>query len=289
MGTAALSLIIGSSLCWALFDLTRKLLAQHVPAVPLVGALTAAQVPLFWGWVALEGTLAVSWGYVAPGAATTLLNSLALLSFIRALAVAPLSATVPLLALTPVFTAVAAIPLLGEWPSPRQSAGIALTVAGALLLASRRSEGAAAPREGGALLRGRLLMVAVAAIWAVTGPIDKIALRHAPLPFHGAVQVTGISAALLLALALRRRLGELRQARRRGGLFAVAVVSAVGALGMQLMAFRLTLVSLVETVKRAVGMVGSVVSGRLVLGERLTALKLLSVLVMAVGVALILL
>ena len=53
---------------------------------------------------------------------------------LRGMRLAPLSVAVPLLSLTPAFTALAAIPLLGERPSPSDFTGILLVVSGAIIL-----------------------------------------------------------------------------------------------------------------------------------------------------------
>ena len=75
--------------------------------------------------------------YWLPGLTSVGLNWVANLAFLRALALSPLSVTIPLLSLTPVFTALLAIPLLGETPTALQSAEILAVVAGAFLIRLR--------------------------------------------------------------------------------------------------------------------------------------------------------
>lgn len=64
-------------------------------------------------------------------------------------------------------------------------------------------------------------------------------------------------------------------------------MSAV-ALVLQLMALTMAWVSVVETCKRAVGNLASVVLGRRFFGEPITLVKIVAVSAMALGVALIL-
>jgi multidrug transporter EmrE-like cation transporter len=77
----------------------------------------------------------------------------------------------------------------------------------------------------------------------------------------------------------------------RGGWapFVGALVGSTLELGFQLAAVRILLVSVFETVKRGLGNLLAVALGRLVFGEPLTWAKLAAAVLMAGGVALILL
>ena len=68
-----------------------------------------------------------------------------------------------------------------------------------------------------------------------------------------------------------------------------AFVFCAAALGSQLFALSLTLAGVVETIKRGLGNLLAVLFGRLVFGEPMTAGKWIASLIMAFGVALILL
>ena len=67
----ALALILLSSLCWSGLDLSRKLLVERIPPLPLLFLLTVVQIPLFAVWVWLEPGLAVAPGYWAPALGST--------------------------------------------------------------------------------------------------------------------------------------------------------------------------------------------------------------------------
>lgn len=289
MSTLGLSLLLGSALLWAALDAARKALGSDSGASALAAALTGGQIPLYVLWTALDPTAAlrVSLPYLLVGPISSVLNVAALVMFIRSVTIAPLSLTIPLLSLTPVLTALASIPLLGELPRPAQGLGIALVVGGALALGFVGGDASEAERR--AALRGRLLMAGVAALWAFTGPVDKLALRYASLQVHVLVVSGGITALLLVWLAARKQLSTFRPLAARPGLLAAAVVFGAGALATQLMAFSHALVSVVETVKRGVGMGASLLSGRVFFAEPITPAKLITVAVMFAGVALLLL
>lgn len=282
-------LTLGSALCWAGLDASRKVLVQRVSPVALLVLLTFGQLPLFGIWAFISGDTITSWNYVLPGLASLGLNVVANLCFFRAVTVSPLSLTVPLLAFVPVFTTIAANPLLGEMPGARQVAGIGVVVLGALVL----NAGAAADRRPSAFARalirepGSLPMLVTALCWSLTIVVDKLATQHAGFGIHGAVLSAGIGLVGLSLLAARGQLRELGAVRNawKPLLFAVSV-GAVG-LGSQLVAVQHLLVALVEAGKRSIGVAMSVLVGRLAFNEPVTRFKVASVVLMSAGAALI--
>ena len=285
----ACATIVACALLWSGFDLSRKALVARVEPVPLLVLLTLGQAPLFAVWAAVEGWPSFEAGYWPPALASLALNVVANLAFFYAFKLAPLSLTIPLLSLTPALTALTAIPILGEWPTVRQGAGIALVVAGAFALHLPRGE-AWTPRSvvrGLLRERGAHLMLLVALCWSLTPPFDKLALHRASGPAHGLVLCAGVAVVLLAVLVARRRLGELADVVRVPWLFVVALVVSTAALGVQFVAYGLTAVALVETVKRGVGNVAALGVGRWVFGEAVGTGQVGAVVVMGVGVGLI--
>lgn len=228
------------------------------------------QAPLF-ALMAI-GDPAPDSGYWLPGLVCTAVNILASVLFLLALRLSELSKTIPMLALTPVFAGVTAIPLLGEIPTALQWVGVAGIVLGALLLNPPTRPD-----------RGVLAMLAVAALWALGPVLDKVCMGFATLPMHAAVQMTSIGGGLLVVLAVRGQLSDLSAVRESPALVPLTVVVGLLALSLQLMALKLVLVSLMEGIKRAVGLASSVVVGRLTFGEAITARKAVAVLTMIAG------
>ncbi len=265
-----------------------------MPPLPLVFVLAVGQAPLLGVWWAVEGGgfgPGPASDYIVPAAGSVALNVVANAAFIVAFQRSPLSVTVPLLSLTPAFTALFAVPLLGEVPDAVTATGIALVVAGALLLNRRPGESLWPSALGRAFLRepGARLMVVVALCWSVTPALDKQALAAAPIPAHGVVLGLGTAAGVLALLAVRRQVGEVRRAGAAPGLLAVALLTSAAALGLQLVAIHLVWVSVVETVKRGLGSAAALGLGWLLFGEEITAGRVAAVAVMTVGVALVLL
>ena len=290
MSPLALAAVVACAVGWSVFDWARKALVGKIAPTPLMLLLTAGQVPLFAAWAVLDGGLAYASGYWPPALASVAVNVVANLAFIHAFRVAPISLVVPLLSLTPVVTALLAIPMLGELPTAVQGAGIVLVVAGALLLNLRGAHG----RSFGAMLRsaarnrGLQLMLVVVLCWSLTPPLDKLALAHAGPAAHGFVLCAGVAAAIFVLLAARGRLGEARQVARAPGVYVLAVGVSVAALALQLFAYRLVYVAFVETLKRGLGNAMALVWGRFVFGERVGWAQVAAVALMAAGVALVL-
>lgn len=286
-----LLLVLACSLGWAGFDLLRKLLVHEVPPVALVFLLTAGSVPLFGLWAIVEGVGPPAPGYLAPALGSVLLNLVANLLFLTGMRIAPLSVTVPLLSLTPAFTALLAVPLLGERPGVADVAGIAMVIAGAIWL-NWQPRKAELPEHGGPgkrrTLKGGLMVASTAFFWALTIPLDKMAVERAAPPLHGVVLTAGVAAGVLAVLLVQRRLEDVARVRKVPGVLALALVVSCTALGLQLLALPLMYVGTIETLKRGIGNFMALVSGWLFFGEAVTVPKMLAVGLMAAGVGVIL-
>lgn len=291
LGLAALALVVVSSLAWSGLDLTRKVLAGRMSEVPLLFWLTTLPLPLFLGWWIYDGVRPVPAAYWGPGLASVALNIVANLSFMRSLRLSPLTATIPLLSLTPVFTSLFAVPMLGQRLGGRIWLGVVLVVGGALLLNLRGGDASSFAVFWRALRRepGVPFMAFTAFLWSMTPPLDKLAMDRSGAPFHAVMLNAVVAAAMLAALVARGRLADLRGVAASAGPFAAAVVCAVLGLSLQLLAFRVVPVGLFETIKRGIGFVMAMLSGRLILGEPITTGKLVAVALMGLGVGLIVL
>ena len=171
------------ALCWSIADAVTKRLLQQNDARTI-----------FWG----------RWGYALPFLALTLpvvsmptlgglfwpaiglsipLEIAAGLLYVRAMQLSPISLSVPLLAWTPVFTALAAWLFLGEVPSLRGGAGIFLVAAGSYLLTSGEGRSLLEPLAVLGRERGCRLMLAVALIYSATSALGKIGVLNSSAPF----------------------------------------------------------------------------------------------------------
>lgn len=271
---------------WSSLDALRKRLSGRISPELLALALILGPAPIFIVMAAWQGTAPADPVYLPIVAACGLLHGVANILFLWALRLSPLSATVPMLALTPAFTALVARPLLGERLSLAGGVGIAAVAVGALVLMIDRGGGRPSQRT---IHRGSVVMVAVAALFACAGPLDKVGLRFASVGFHS-LSVALVAGAVVGVYALRREpAGALRRARGElRWVIAAAVVMAIAQM-TQLAAIQVLQVSLVESLKRGIGMSMAVVVGRVSFAEPITAGKVVALALMLGGALVLLL
>ena len=288
---ASFSFAIGSSFAWAGLDIVRKQLAGKLPTLALATLLSLGQAPAFvvwWWWTggAIDGA-----AYGAPAAAALVLNIAANILFLMAMRASPFSVSIPFLSFTPVFSAAIANPLLGEQPTTVQIAGIAMVVLGAVVITA---EGAT--DEHGARVnlvraflreRGAVYMTLVAVCWSATTVLDKLATAHADLPIHALVMNCGVGVVLGLGLLLTGRARDFEQAPRHPWALLIGMITGSAAFAFQLLAIQGLLVGIVETVKRAVGLLVALVIGRFAFGETVGPMRILGAVLMGLGTALI--
>ncbi len=283
-GTGILLALV-SAVCWSLFDVTRRLMAARLTTWALVFWVSAGALPVVGVWGAVSG-----WGfgpgYWSVGLASTVLNVVANFAFFRALQISPLSLTLPLLSLTPVFSSALGAVVLHQPLSLRAAGGIGLVVAGASLLSTSGSRNAAGKRR---LEPGSLLMGGVALLWSATLLLDRLALEHSTAPFHALILNAGVALGSIVALAPRRRLSELGELRGVWWVLVGAIGAGVAALAFQLEAIQRAPIGIVDTLKRGVGGPLAVLWGHGLFHEPVTSAKLWAVSLMGAGVALILL
>jgi len=285
--TPALLLALAAAFGWALFDLLRRLLTPRMVAWALVVWVTVPALPLVAAWAWAAGDWRFGPGYFAPGLASVALNVLANFAYFRAFQLSPLSVTLPMLSLTPVFSSLLGAAALGEAVSAAAAGGILLVVAGAFLLST--STVAESDRRRLRFETGSLVMGVVALCWSATMLLDKLALGHASAPLHALILNAGTAAGGCVALALARQLGALAGVRGSFGLLLAAVGTGVAALGTQLFAIQSLSIGLVEAIKRGVGGVLAVVWGRALFGEPVGRRKLVALALLVGGVSVLLL
>ncbi|MCB9832145.1 MAG: DMT family transporter [Planctomycetes bacterium] len=273
-------------MAFATLDLIRKFLSRSERPSVVVSYLVGGQILIFGAWVAFDPVAVPGPGYWPPLAVSVVANFIANLLFLEALRRSHLSRTIPFLALSPAFAALAGLVVLHEHLAVRQWLGIALVVAGALAL-NFESGGLIAAFSALRRESGSLMMVGTAACWGLAAPFDKRALRLTELRMHAFLAACGVGLLLLLMMIKRRRLHALIVAAPALRLLGLAILVAIAALGLQLVAYRAGPVGLAETIKRVIGLTSAVVLGRLVFAEAVTAAKLRGVALMAVGVVLI--
>jgi drug/metabolite transporter (DMT)-like permease len=228
--------------------------------------------PKFWIWVLS----------LAP------LDVLALLLYVRAITIAPLSHTLPYLAFTPVFSALSSFILLGEEVSTRGFSGIALVTIGAYLLNNDLTGGGRdlfAPFKFIVIETGPRLMLCVAMIFSLTSTLGKGALQYMPGVYFGPFYALFLAVLIwILVLGMRRSAFTVV---RRCPLGALLVGGAMGLMIItHFVAIQTVEVAYMIAVKR-MSLLFGLVYGAWLFAERRLAQNLFAGTIMLGGVALI--
>ena len=210
----------------------------------------------------------------------------AILLYMRAIRLSPLSLTVPFLALTPVFLIVTSFVILGELPDRSGVIGIILVACGAYLLNLKSKEkGLLAPLKAIAKEKGSLLMIVVAFIYSITSNLGKMAVLHSS-PLFFAIVYANILTLVMLPMAMRRRDKFFRDLKVRPLLFMMIGLSYGIMMICHFSAIRLVEVSYMISVKRT-SMIFGVIYGWILFKEKNVGDRLLGSVIMVAGVIII--
>ncbi len=224
------------------------------------------------------------WGRLLPILTlNALLNAAAFYLYLRAIALSPLSLSVPMLSFSPVFLLLTSRLILGEGVPLPGKLGVGLVALGSYVLnVGDARYGLLRPLLS--LLRepGSRRMLLVAAIWSITANLDRIGVGLAK-PIVWVALMSGAVALLLLPLALPLRLerGQLK--------FPVAMGAADGvSAALQMWAILLAPVPYVISIKRTSILLSSVL-GLLLFGEGRVWERVMGASLMFIGAVLIVL
>jgi drug/metabolite transporter (DMT)-like permease len=284
-----LAFTLVGAVSWATFDALRKRLSREVSPVHLALLLPLVQAPLLALWALTREPLGLPVACLPWLAGSALLNGLALVLFLDALRLSPMSLTIPLLSFTPVISTTLAWLYRGQAPGAAQYAGAALVVLGAVVLG--RSGGAWKGLAVTVREPGVRRMVMVALLWSCTSVLDQTAVALGAGSWY-APAVTAAVALLLLLWTLLRGQGRaflvaVRPLAAHPLLVGMALVIGAAALAVQIEAFRWAPIGFIEVVKRGIGMASAVLLGWFLFGEPLNRWKGLAVLLLTLGVALV--
>lgn len=304
-------LVFVSALAWAGFDVGRKCLVAHLTgaqalhlimtvqlcvATPLLLIGASVDLPRSSVWSLLFPPLPgpPGWEYFGLLALVSLFNLAANLLFVRSVQLSPLSLTTPYLSFTPVFAALVSWLLFGEKPSGMSATGIVIVASGAFVLnpGQNYKKDLLAPFKALLNERGSLLMVLVALLFSVMPIIDKQAVAKVTPLLH--TSAAGLIMASIYGLWASRSEAGFRGTWRlgwehRSWLIFSVLVAFIAMNGQNAALASGAGVAIVESVKRAFGVIGAVVLGWLVFAEQDIARRVLGAVVMSLGVALVLL
>lgn len=255
------------ALCWAVVDaLCKRALREH-RARAVLGARWWYALPPLLATLVVVPTPRLDYEFWLVLAVSAPLEVAAMFLYLRAIEVAPLSLTAPLLAWTPVFTVFISAVVLGEVPNAAGIAGILLVVTGSWVLYAREGCSALESLRCLASERGARLMLAVALIFSATSALGKIGLTHSSTAFFGPVYVAALAVCLALTAVLRGE-GRAMVAELMPNRWFFAIGAGVAVITiLHFTAIALTKVAYMVAVKRS-SLLVSVLIGRIFFEER---------------------
>ena len=273
-----------SAFFWAAFDLTRKLSLQKINSVNLLLIFTLAQTLIFGSWVFYEVPFLNLKSYIFPGLILILISLFSALLFLKAIKQSDLSLTIPLLSLSPLFSSFFSFFFLNEKLSYFEYIGVFLIIFGTLVLYSKKITLREILKSFKVLTinNSAKLMIVVSLIWSLTPVLDKLCLEHSSINIHGLIQSFGLM--ILLIFLLKKEKYEFLSLKRNWRLILITILTGIIATVLQFYAILFNYVPIMETIKRSIGQLSSVLFGKLFFKEEITKPKILGVLILSVGV-----
>jgi drug/metabolite transporter (DMT)-like permease len=278
-------LALASAAGWSGLDAIRKRLSRDISAPAILLGFTAPQVPLHAIVLASAGPSSVDLTFLVVTLITSALTLAANLLFVRAVSLSPLSLTVPYLSFTPVLTLLAGALILGQQPALVGLLGVGAVTVGALLLNSSPRELLRDPLLGLRREAGSRIMLGVAALFAASTALDRLAIEHASEPAYALALTGTMSLALLCWPGVA---GEVRKKRSVQWWLVLGAVCTAAALLTQFVGYRYLYVAYVDAVKRAGGNLLALLLGALFFAEGTVARRIFAVALMGAGVGFVL-
>ncbi|MBI5233652.1 MAG: EamA family transporter [Deltaproteobacteria bacterium] len=212
------------------------------------------------------------------------LEILALILYVKAIRLSPLSLSVPFMAFTPAFIMFIAFVILGETPDASGFSGIVLIALGAYLLnIGAFKQGVLGPIKAIGKEPGSVLMLIVALIYSVTATLGKVAVGHSS-PFFFGFFYPFLLTVMLSGILIAK--GRLRGVAAKPFVFLPIGLCAAVMILSHFIAISLADVAYMIAIKRT-SLLFSVLYGRLFFGEEAVGERLLGAGVMLAGVVLI--
>lgn len=218
------------------------------------------------------------------------LEVVAIIFYIKALKVSPLSLTLPFLSLTPVFLIIVPYIVLGERVSVIGALGVLfIAVGGYTLNIKEFKKGVFEPFLAIKKEKGSIFMIIVALIYSFTSSLGKRAIEHSSPIFFGATYIT-LLVIVLTPIALYKGRDELRVIFRNGAIKSTVLPGMLQSIMIisHMIAMSMTKVAYMISVKRLSLLIG-IFYGYLFFKESGIRERMLGTILMLTGFVLIVL
>lgn len=216
---------------------------------------------------------------------SSLLNTLTTILFIQAIKNSPLSLTLPIVNLTPIFLLITSPLMIGEFPKPLGLIGILSAVIGAYILnLSKSVHGLFEPFFSIWREKGSRLMLLVAFIWSISSNIQKIGVKNSNPILVAFAEACVILFFLTIILLFKKT--SLKKIAQNSFILAPIGIASGLSIVFQMMAISMTIVPNVLTVKRT-STIFSIIWGKIFFKEKNIKERLIGTIIMILSVVLI--
>ncbi len=287
----AILLSLITSILWAIFDVVRKKIILFLDVKIVIFLIALSQSILFVAFLFFSEFKFAFKDYFVFGVLLLILNIFSIYCFLIVIKKGEISTYIPMLSFTPLFSAFYAQIILNEVLVFRQYMGILFIILGALLLHSNNFKAKSLIISPILFLKNKnsYLIIIVALIWSLTPVLDKECMKYTDLYLHGFLQSFGMF--VLVFLIYRRKLKKflsitLYSSYNINELMLVIFLIFVGFLCtfFQLLSLKYNMVAELEALKRAVGVILSLIFGFYFFKEKIKINKIISVFVILLGV-----
>ena len=277
-----------SAFFWAGFDITRKLSLKKISSTTLLFLFSLGQFLIFLIWIYFENFSINIKPYLLPGTILICIGISSALLFLKAINQSELSLTIPLLSLSPMFSSLFSFIFIDEVLLKTQYLGIFAIVLGTLILYSKDLTVKDFLNSWKVIIKNKSarLMIGVSLMWSITPVLDKICLKYSSINIHGFIQSVGIII-FLLFLLIKTTKKEIIKIKNHWKIILITVLIGVIATILQFFAILNNFVPIMESIKRSVGQLSSVLFGNFFFKEKITKSKIIGVLTLSVGIYLI--
>lgn len=274
-----------SGFFWSLFDLTRKKTLKKIEPITILIIFSISQIIFFFIWTLNSSIFFHFQEYLIPGLFLIIISILSAILFLKSLEISQLSLTIPLLSFTPFFSAIISSILLDEDLLKFQYFGIFIIIIGTMILYSKSLNFFDILYSFRIIIKntGAKYMILVSFFWSLAPIIDKICFKYSSIEFHGLIQSLGVFL-ILIFLSKKEFKQELSMILKNYKLISVTMIIGVTATVLQFYAISLTFVSIMESIKRSIGQIFSIIFGKFFFNESITLNKILGVLILSLGI-----
>ncbi|MBE8221738.1 MAG: DMT family transporter [Bdellovibrionales bacterium] len=275
-------LAIVSSFSWAVLNLSRKKLVEHFSAPALLLFLSSTQSLFFYVLIVIRGDeIFIPQDNFKAYVISIVSIFLGNITFLKSIKLSEISSVLPILSFTPIFSIILSSVVLNEWLSLSQIIGASIIVIASFFIQS-------SDKGKINLSKGALYMILSSLCWAFAPIADKMVLKEIS-KFAYSFQQQLVIACVLITYFLISSPKELivKWTKQKVYLLLLSVVASMFAIFFQFWSIEGLFVGIFEAFKLAVTLFLTLIFAKIFLQENINKKKIISVIIMIIGVFLI--